>query len=214
MSTTTVADTTPTRTRRRGRPLPALAGIGALAAFAGAVVTFTDPLRGAATPAEAAERLAGSSAPLTGMLLAVYAVLAIAVIGRLTARLGRAGDDGAVRALPVLGAVHLTLLTVAYTAPGAAVMVGTQVFDTGVSATAAETALLIANIGHPLATIFGAAFLVAVLVAGRAAGMSRTLLVVSAVFATGLVLPPIGWAVTYLMAFWFAGVGIWLSLRD
>ena len=39
--------------------------------------------------------------------------------------------------------------------------------------------------------------------------MSRTLLVVSAVFAVGMALPPIGWAVTYLMAFWFAGVGIW-----
>jgi hypothetical protein len=147
------------------------------------------------------------------MLLAVYAVLAIAVAGRLAARFGRAGDNGAVRALPVLGAVHLTLLTVAYTAPGAAVMVGTQVFDTGVTATAAETALVIANIGHPLAMIFGAAFLVAVLVAGRVAGVSRTLLIASAVFAAGLVFPPIGWAVTYLMAFWFAGVGIWLWLR-
>lgn len=213
MSTTTVASATGSWTGRRPSPLPAVAGLGALAAFAGAVVTFTDPLRGVATPAEAAERLAGSSAPVTGMLLAVYAVLAIAVIGRLTARLGRDGDDGAVRALPVLGAVHLTLLTVAYTAPGAAVLVGTEVFDTGVTATAAETALLIANIGHPLATIFGAGFLVAVVLAGRAAGVSRTLLVTSTVFAVGMLFPPIGWAVAYLMSLWFAGVGVWLWLR-
>ena len=54
MTTTTVHDTAATRTGRS--PLPALAGIGALAAFAGAVVTFGDPMRGARTPAEAAER--------------------------------------------------------------------------------------------------------------------------------------------------------------
>ena len=214
MTATTVDQSTPIHSRHRGSPLPALAGLGALAAFAGAVVTFTDPLRGAATPAEAAERLADSSAPLTGLLLAVYAVLAIAVVGGLAARLGRNGDNGAVRATTVLGALHLLLLTVAYTAPGAAVAVGTQVFDTGVTATAAETALVIANIGHPLATVFGAAFLVAVLVAGRAARLPKTLMVVSAVFALGLMLPPVGWAVTYLMALWFAGVGIWLWLRD
>ena len=211
MNATTVHESTSTRTRRS--PLPALAGIGALAAFAGAVVTFTDPLRGARTPAEVAERLADSSAPLTGLLLAIYAVLAIAVVGRLAARLGRDGDNGAVRTTTTLGALHLLLLTVAYTAPGAAVTLGTQVFDTGVTPTAAETALLIANIGHPLASVFGAAFLIAVLVAGRAARVSKTLLIITAVFAVGLMLPPVGWAVTYLMALWFAGVGIWLSLR-
>ena len=82
-----------TATTRAGRsPLPALAGVGALAAFAGAVVAFNDPLRGARTPAEAAERLADSSAPLTGLLLAIYALLAIAVVGTLAARLGRDGD--------------------------------------------------------------------------------------------------------------------------
>ena len=54
---------------------------------------------------------------------------------------------------------------------------------------------------------------IAVALATRAAGASRVLTVVSAVFALGLLLPPVGWAVTYLMAFWFAGVGIWLSRR-
>jgi hypothetical protein len=202
MTTTTVPE--PTRTRT---PLPALAGVGALAAFAGAVVTFTDPLRGAGTAEEVARRLADSSAPVTGLLLAVYAVLAIAVLGPLAARFG---DSGAVRVIPVLGAAHLLLLAVAYTAPGAAVMVGTQVLDGGVTPTAAETALVIANIGHPLATVFGAAFMVAVAIAARG---SKVLMGVSIVFAVGLALPPVGWAVTYLMALWFAGVGIWLWLR-
>ena len=209
--TTTALQEAPTR--RAGSPVTALAGVGALAAFAGAVVTFTDPLRGVGTPAEAAERLTDSSAPMTGLLLAIYAVLAIAVVGRLTARLAQDGDGGAVRVVPVLGAIHLLLLTIAYTAPGAAVTLGTQVFDTGVTPTAAETALLIANIGHPLSAIFGAAFLVAVIVAGRAAGASRTLLIVSGVFAFGLAFPLTGWAVAYLMSLWFAGVGIWLWLR-
>ena len=77
----------------------------------------------------------------------------------------------------------------AYTAPGAAVTLGTQVFDTGVTPTAAETAMVIANIGHPLSAVFGCAFLVAVVVAGRAARVSRTLLVVSGVFAVGLAFP-------------------------
>jgi hypothetical protein len=31
--------------------------------------------------------------------------------------------------------------------------------------------------------------------------------------AVGLLLPPVGWAVSYLMAFWFAGVGLWLWRR-
>jgi hypothetical protein len=63
-----------------------------------------------------------------------------------------------------------------------------------------------------MAAWVGAGFLIAVALAAR--GTSRTLLVISAVLAVGLMLPPVGWAVTYLMAFWFAGVGIWLSLRD
>jgi len=52
-----------------------------------------------------------------------------------------------------------------------------------------------------------------VVLAARAAGVSRVLVVLSGVFAIGLLLPPVGWAVTYLMAAWFAGVGIWLWLR-
>jgi hypothetical protein len=210
--TTSALDTAPTTEARRS-PLAALAGVGALAAFAGAAVTFADPLRGATGPADVAERLADTPVTLTAVLLGAYAILGIAVVGRLTATLARARDDGTVRVLPVLGAAHLLLLAVGFTAPAAAVVVGTQVFDGGVTPTAAETALLIINIGHPMAAWFGAAFLIGVVLAGRAAGAPKVLLIVSGVFAIGLLLPPIGWAVSYLMAFWFAGVGVWLWRR-
>ena len=86
-----------------------------------------------------------------------------------------------------------------------------MVFDTGVSANGTEAALLIMNTAHPMAAWVGAGFLIAVAVAAR--GTSRALVAVCAVLAVGFLLPPVGWAVTYLMAFWFAGVGIWLWRR-
>ena len=211
--TTTTTDPTAPRVLRTSSPVPAIAGAGALAAFTGAAVVFGDPIAGASTPAEAADAIAGSQAPLAAVLLGAYALLAIAVVGALAARLGRAGDTGAVRLLPVLGAGHVLLLTTAFTAPAAAAVVGTQVLDGGVTPTAAETALLLMNVAHPMAAWVGAAFLFAVAAGTRSAGASRVLRVVSAVFAVGLLLPPVGWAVTYLMALWFAGVGVWLWLR-
>jgi len=212
MTAATRTDVPTTPTRRRGSPLPALAGLGALAAFAGAVVFFNDPLRGAGDPAGAAEAISGGSTDLAAPLIGAYALLAVAVIGALASRLGRAGDRGAVRLLPLLGGAHVLLLTVTILAPAAAVAVGTLVLDTGVTPTAAETALVLMNLAAPLAAWVGAGFLIAVALSAR--GISRTLVVISSVFAVGLLLPPVGWAVTYLMAFWFAGVGIWLSLRD
>lgn len=213
MTTTAIDDTTAARTRRTGSPLPAIAGVGALAAFVGAAVSFGDPLAGADTPAEAAAALPESAATLAAVLLGAYALLAIAVTGALAARLGRTTDTAAVRLLPTLGAWHVLLITMAFAAPAAAVAVGTLVFDTGVTPTAVESALLLMNVAHPMAAWTGAGFLAAVAMATRSAGASRALVVVSAVFAIGLLLPPVGWAVTYLMALWFAGVGIWLWLR-
>jgi hypothetical protein len=207
MNATAVHD--PTTTRRS--PLPALAGIGALAAFAGAAVVFGDPIGGADSAEEAAAALAGSRAELAAVLLGAYAVLAIAVAGGLAARLGRDRDDGAVRLVPVLGALHVLLLAVAFVAFAGAVVVGRLVLGDGVSPGAAESALLITNMAHPMSAWFGAGFLVAVALAAR--GVSRPLVIVSSVFAAGLLLPPVGWAVTYLMAFWFAGVGVWLWRR-
>jgi hypothetical protein len=208
--TTTAIQAPPTR--RTGSPLPALTGAGALAAFAGAVVVFNDLLAGSGTPEEAAAALDGAPVGLTAVLLATYALLAIAVMGMLAARLGRAGETASVRLLPLLGAGHVLLLTAAFAAPAAAVAVGTLVFDGGVTPGDAEVAMVLMNVAHPMAAWVGAGFLIAVAIASWMP--SRVLAVVSAVFALGLLLPPVGWAVTYLMAFWFAGVGIWLWRRN
>ncbi|TFV68155.1 UNVERIFIED_ORG: hypothetical protein E4P37_00250 [Bacillus sp. AZ43] len=208
--TTTVVPDAAVRPRRRGAPLAAVAGVLALVAFAAAAVVFNDPLRGASTPDEAAAALEGSSITLAATLLGAYALLAIAVTGRLAVRLARGGESASTRLLPLLGAGHVLLLTAAFAAPAAALAVGSQVFTGGVSATGAETALVLMNLAHPMAAWVGAGFLIAVAVAARD---SRPLAVVSGVFALGLLLPPVGWAVTYLMPFWFAGVGIWLWRR-
>ena len=216
MTATTTATTTQLSADRTGRgsPLPAVAGLGALAAFVAAAVVFGDPLAGSADPGQAAEKLAGSSATLAAIFLGAYAVLAVAVTGALAHRLARGTEGPAVRLLPVLGFGHVALLAAAFAAPAAAVNVGTLVFDGGGSPTATESALVLMNTAQPMSAWFGLGFLVAVVLAARAAGAPRPLVAVSAVLAVGLALPPVGWAVTYLMAFWFAGVGVWLWLRN
>ena len=210
--TTPVLDNRPTgRATSTGGALPAVAGICALAAFVAGGATFGDPLASAATPAEAAPALAGSAAPTAALLISFYALLSLAVVGALAARLGRRSDGGWVRMLPVLGTAHLLLMAMYALAPAAAVNVGTQLFDTGVTAGGVETALLLMNLYHPLAAWVGAAFLIAVAVAARP--VSRAVTAVSAVLAVGLLLPPVGWAVTYLLPLWFAGLGVWLWRR-
>jgi hypothetical protein len=209
--TRTTTDQT-ARARRTASPLPAIAGLGALAASAGATVLFGDPMAGSDTPTDAAAALAGSSAQPAALLVGIYALLALAVAGSLAARLG-SPDTGATRLIPVLGAAHLLLMTLFLAAPAAAVTVGTLVLDGGVSPVGAEAALLLMNVVHPVAGWFGAGFLVAVAVAAHTAGASRALVVVSSLFALGLLIPPVAWIVTYLMGLWFAGVGIWLWLR-
>jgi hypothetical protein len=209
--TTAVVPDVPVRSRRRSATLPAVAGLLGVLAFATAVVFFNDPLRGASTPAEAASALQGSSIAFAATLLAAYALLAVGITGRLADRLARTGETASTRLLPLLGAGHVLLLAGAFAAPAAAVAVGDSVFSGGITPSGAETALILMNVAHPLSAWVGAAFLIAVAVAARE---SKALVVVSSVFAVGLLLPPVGWAVTYLMPFWFAGVGLWLWRRD
>jgi hypothetical protein len=208
--TTAVVPDVPVRARRSSAALPAVAGLVGLVAFATAVVFWNDPLRGASTPAEAASALEGSPITFAATLLGAYALLAIGIAGRLADRFARAGETASTRLLPLLGAGHVLLLTAAFAAPAAAVAVGNLVFSGGVTPQGAETALILMNVAHPMSAWVGAAFLIAVAIAGRE---SKVLTVISSVFAVGLLLPPVGWVVTYLMPFWFAGVGIWLWRR-
>ncbi len=208
--TTSLQAPAPAPTRRRS-PLPALAGGGALLSSLGAFVFFNDAMGGSATAAEAASALDGSPAELTALLAGIHALLGIAVAGTLAARLGRTADTGATRLVAVLGTAHLLLVALFWAAPAGAVTVGTLVLDGGVSPGAAETALVLMNLLHPVATWVGAGFLIAVAIAAR--GTSRPLAVVSAVLAVALLLPPVAWIVLYLLGAWFAGVGIWLSVR-
>jgi hypothetical protein len=203
--------TGPAPTRSARSPLPALAGLGAFVSLAGAVVVFGDAMSGSTTAAEAAEALTDSSATGSALLGGLYALLGIAVAGTLAARLGRVRDTGATRLIAVLGTGYLLLMALFLAAPAAAVTVGTLVLDGGVSPGGAESALVLMNVLHPVAAWTGAAFLVAVAVAARSE--SRPLAIASAVFAAGLLLPPVGWAVGYLMGAWFAGAGIWLWRR-
>lgn len=208
--TTSLQVPAPTPTRRRSA-LPALAGGGALLSSLGAFVFFNDAMRGSTTAAEAASALNGSPAEMTALLAGVYALLGSAVAGSLAARLGRSADTGAARLVAVLGVAHLLLLALFWAAPAAAVTVGTLVLDGGVSPGSAETALVLMNLLHPVATWIGAGFLIAVAIAARST--SRPLTVVSAVLAVALLLPPVAWIVVYLFGAWFAGVGLWLSVR-
>ena len=208
--TTSVQVPTPPDVRSRSA-LPAVAGVGALAASIGSVLVFGDAMAGSSTAADAATALEGSAAQGSALLSGLYALLGIAVTGSLAARLGRGADTGATRLVAVLGTAHLLLMALFLTAPAAAVTVGTLVLDGGVSAGGAETVLVLMNVVHPVAMWLGAGFLIAVALAARA--VSRPLVIASAVFALGLLLPPVAWAVTYLLGAWFAGVGVWLSVQ-
>jgi hypothetical protein len=164
--------------------LPAVAGVGALIACAAAVLVFGDPLRGSTSAATAADALTGASVELSAVLAGVYALLGAAVAGSLASRLGRVADTGATRLIAVLGTLHLLLVTLFLAAPAAAVTVGTRVFGAGVSPGAAESALVVMNLVHPVAAWIGAGFLIAVTVAAR--GVSRPLAVASAVLRSAM----------------------------
>lgn len=192
-------------------PRLAVAGsaLGGLAAFVGAAALFPDPLAGATTAAEMAERLAGTQVGTASLLLLCYALLSSVVVGALSDRVG--GDGAAARLVPVLGVAHLLLTAGAFAGLAGAVAVGTHIFDS-VSPAAAETGLVIMNAVFPVAQFTGAAFLLAVLVTALAAGRMRWVAITAGLFALGLV-SPLGWAALYLLPLWFAAVGVTLAVR-
>ena len=119
MTTTTIDDSTTTRTRRTASPLPAIAGVWRHWPPPPARPSSSATPWPARTPRPTRPTaLAGSSAQPAALLVGIYALLALAVAGSLAARLGRGQDTGAIRLIPVLAAVHLLLMTLFLAAPG------------------------------------------------------------------------------------------------
>jgi hypothetical protein len=205
MTTTSEPTTDPRR-----RAATAVAGLGAVLAYAGAALSFPDPLGGAGTAAEAARRLPGTAADRAALLVAVYAALATAVVAVLTAALP--GRGAARRMVPVLGVVHLFLFALSTAALGAVQGVG-RTFD-GVSPAGLEAGLVLSNAAFSLAQWAGAAFGIAVLLASRSADRTlRGIGIAAGVVAVGLCVPPVAWVVLYLTPVWFAVTGVLLAVR-
>jgi hypothetical protein len=202
--------TTVQTTDRRQRTAIGAAGLGAVLAHAGAVLSFPDPLGGSGTAAEAARRLEGTAVDRAVLLVGGYVLLATVVVAALTAALPR--RSAARRMVPVLGVAHLFLFALSAAGLGAARAVGT-VLD-GVTPTALEAGLVLSNAAFPLAQWAGAGFGIAVLLASRAADrVLRGLGVAAAVMAVGLLVPLVAWIVLYLAPVWFAVTGVLLAVR-
>jgi hypothetical protein len=202
--------TTVQTTDRRQRTAIGAAGLGAVLAHAGAVLSFPDPLAGSGTAAEAARRLEGTAVDRAVLLVGGYVLLATVVVAALTAALPR--RSAARRMVPVLGVAHLFLFALSAAGLGAARAVGT-VLD-GVTPTALEAGLVLSNAAFPLAQWAGAGFGIAVLLASRSADrVLRGLGVAAAVMAVGLLVPLVAWIVLYLAPVWFAVTGVLLAVR-
>ena len=145
MTATTVQESDHRPASRRS-PLPALAGVGALAAFAGAVVIWSptccagveDPDRGRRT-----RWRPRPSAPCRAPAQRLRPARPSRSSAGWPARLGRDGETARSGCCRCSAPLHLLLLTVGVRRAGRGRLVGTQVLDTGVTPTAAETALLL-----------------------------------------------------------------------
>src|SRR3712207_212302 len=97
--------TTVQTTDRRQRTAIGAAGLGAVLAFAGAALSFPDPLGGSGTAAEAARRLDETAVDRAVLLVGVYVLLATVVVAALTAALPQ--RSAARLVVPALGVAHL-----------------------------------------------------------------------------------------------------------
>ncbi|MEX5720511.1 hypothetical protein [Geodermatophilus maliterrae] len=203
--------TTAQTTDRRQRTGIGAAGLGAVLAFAGSILSFPDPLGGSGSAAEAARRLEGTAVDRAVLLVGVYVLLATVVLAALTAALP--DRSAARRMVPVLGVAHLFLFALSAAGLGAARAVGDLLG--GVSPAALEAGLVVSNAAFSLAQWAGAAFGVAVFLASRSADrLLRGLGVTAVVIALGLLVPPVAWIVLYLTPVWFAVTGVLLAVRN
>lgn len=122
----------------------------------------------------------------------------------------RNGGSAAGRLLLPFGVLHFVLAAAAFWPMAGAVTVGRDLFDTDVSAVAAEQVLVSLNSWQPLAGMLGAAFLICVF---AGCDVARWIRMSALVLGIGLLLPPVGWAVLYLLPLWVAATGVSLWRR-
>lgn len=183
-------------------------GLGSAAVFVAGLVVYgigptgDDAAAVAAAIEQDAGRLRGGVVlVMLGLLPGTYVVAALSRAARPTP---------AGRLVLPLGVGYLLLLAAAFGPMAGAVTVDQDIFGGAVSAEAATTALVVMNALMPLAGFVAAGFLLA-------AGISRTvptaLRVAGYVFAALLLLPPVAWAVLYLVPLWLAAAAVPLARR-
>lgn len=214
MTTTSVAPPRPSTTAGTSSATPAVAGVVSAASFIGAAVLFADALAGSSSAAEAAAALESSGGRTLGavLLLTLSSLLACVVVASLADRPADERSPAARLLLP-FGVLHFVLAAAAFWPMAGAQSVAQNLFDADVSAVAAEQALVSLNALQPLAAYLGAAFLICVFAACRGA-VPTWIRVSAAVLAVGLLLPPVAWAVVYLLPVWVAATGIALWRRS
>lgn len=206
MSTATLAPPA-SGTATSSRPLLAF-GVGSAAAFvAGLVVYGVGPVGDdAAAVAAAIDRDAGRLRG--GVLLLMLAMLLTTYVVAALSRAARPGPAG--RLVLPLGVGFALLLAAAFGPMAGAVSVDQDIFGTAVTAGAATTALVVMNALMPLAGLVAAGFLAATAVS---VPLPRWLRVLAWVFAVALLVPPVAWAVLYLLPLWLAAAAVALARR-
>lgn len=214
MTTTSLTSSPAATTAERPSAAPPVAGVGSAASFVGAAILFADALAGSSSASEAAAALESSGGRTLGavLLLTLSSLLACVVVAALADR-PNDGRSPAARLLLPFGVLHFVLAAAAFWPMAGAQSVAQNLFDADVSAVAAEQALVSLNAFQPLAAYLGAAFLVCVFVACRGA-VPTWMRLSAAVLAVGLLLPPVSWAIVYLLPVWVAATGIALWRRS
>lgn len=208
MSTNTLTRTSSEiATSEASRPLLGF-GLGSAAVFiAGLVVYGIGPVGDdAAAVAAAIEQNAGRLRSgvlliMLGLLLATYVVAALSRATRPTS---------AGRLVLPLGVGYLLLLAAAFGPMAGAITVEQDIFGGAVSPGSAATALVVMNALMPLAGFAGAGFLLATGISGE---LPKALRITGYVFAVALLVPPVAWAVQYLLPLWLAAAAVSLSRR-
>lgn len=208
MSTATLTPT-PAHTvdRRPSRTLLGF-GLGSAATFVtGMLVYGIGPVGddaeavAAAIEQDAGRLRSGVLLVMAAMLLATYVVASLSRAARPTS---------AGRLVLPLGVGYLLLLGAAFGPMAGAVSVDQDIFGGAVSAGAATTALVVMNALMPLAGFVAAGFLVAAGVSGAVPTWLRR---TGYGFAVALLLPPVAWAVLYLVPLWLAAAAVALARR-